>query len=161
MNIKLVSHNGETRSIKEWATILSVPASTLRRKLIKHGVSYLGNCDYKPTRNILIMNPLTLEKLTANQWAKKLNISPQTFYTRYKKWGLSPKTFSQIKLKNTQLKTLRPDNPYLIMNPLTLEKLLPCEWAEYYKISISEFYKLKNSYKTDIELFNKLTSMVL
>lgn len=99
----LLTWEGETLCLADWAKKLSIDQRVMARRLEKYGVcAYI----FRHKERITDHTKYTTwenETLSLSGWAKKLNISSATMSVRYSRWGLCNKTF-QPKLMNPRHK---------------------------------------------------------
>jgi hypothetical protein len=166
-------NTGEIKRLKYWAeNYFGIPLSTLRSRAEKHSPEELFEGKIQSPNEKRIINPATRESLYLDQWALRLEITPKEFKKRLlmldRKHPLMF-TVGQIRLKSSdipsqgltspeaiqvKLKIAQKNNALLCTNPRTKESKLACDWANYYRVSVHEFYQyMKKLGRNNPELY--------
>ena len=105
-NERLITWNGKTLSVANWARHLGINERTLRGRLRRYGMKALE----MPPANNAVKKPKQSRKpkcnvqtytwndktMTAKEWAKELDISLNRFYGRVARFGICAKAFEQV-----------------------------------------------------------------
>lgn len=93
-NNRWITHNGETRTISDWADLIGIRRSALRSRLKRHSVEVALSAPVgrpylvpgKPNSNVRLLT-FGDDTLTVAQWAKKLGIAHSTLRERITRHG--------------------------------------------------------------------------
>lgn len=86
---RYIEHNGEIKTLAEWAEILQIPYTTLHGRLRKNlSLSEAISIPSRPKREAIIIE-WNNECLTLSQWAKKVGIAKNSLWDRIYKLGWS------------------------------------------------------------------------
>ena len=87
----LLTYNGKTQSLTEWAIEMGIPVSTLYARINQYGwsVEKALNTPIKPKKNVVMLEIDGIVK-ARQAWCDEYGISPQLYEYRVKHSGLSP-----------------------------------------------------------------------
>lgn len=91
----LVTYNGKTQTISQWADELNINVKTLYTRFERgFSVERALNYNYKKSHAITYMG----KKQTVVEWAKEFNINAQTLYTRLNRgWSIEKALTKPVK----------------------------------------------------------------
>lgn len=92
----LITHNGETKVLKDWAKSLNIKYTTLYLRMTRSNLSFEEAIIEDPFNNIIEYNN---KKLTLTEWSNELNIKYQVLIDRKRRgWTLERMFTTPIKV---------------------------------------------------------------
>ena len=156
--------NGLALTANQWAERIGIQPESVRSRA-RNGIPVdLDRLISKPKYT----DPKTSREMTAERWAIYLGIEEKAFKNRIKKWGTNdPRTFlppsysAGGRINEFLHETAKRKGTKLCHNSDTGESKLAWEWAKYYRVSLSEFYRaMKRFGKDDCRLYRHFEAKI-